>query len=268
MNLQELKTQGRKILKENNIDEREARLLLAFAIGIEPDELIKVSECTEDVCEKYFYLIEKRISGIPFAYITGHKEFMKLDFKVNENVLIPRPETELLVNEVLIRKPNTLLDMCTGSGCIAISAAYYGKMERVMAADISEKALNVARENATKNNVKVEFIKSDLFENITEKYDIIVSNPPYIKTDVIETLEIDVKKEPYIALDGGVDGLDFYRRIISEANKYLNANGYLMLEIGYDQGEEVKELLNKNGYNDVEVIKDLSGNDRICIGKQ
>ena len=267
MNLQQLKKQGKELLKENNLDEREARLLLAFAIGIEPNELIKISECGDDICKKYLDLLEKRISGVPFAYITEHKEFMKLDFIVNKNVLIPRPETELLVDEVLKQNASSLLDMCTGSGCIAISVACYGKIDKIVAADISDEALDIARKNAIKNDAKIEFIKSDLFENIIEKYDIIVSNPPYIKTEIIETLDNDVKCEPYIALDGGEDGLDFYRKIIGNAYKYLNPAGHLMMEIGYDQGEAVKELLIENGYKDVKIIKDLSGNDRICIGE-
>lgn len=266
MKLEEAKRIGKEFLKKNNIDEREARLLLAFVLNISSDELIRTSEITEDKFEEYQNVLNRRVQGTPFSYITGEKEFMKLKFKVNENVLIPRPETEILVEEALKYKPENVLDVCTGSGCIAISIAYYSEQTNVSALDISKAALEIANENAKLNGVDVEFICSDLFENVNRKYDIIVSNPPYIETSVIDTLEKEVKSEPHIALDGGADGLEFYRRIAKEARKYLKENGTLLFEIGYNQGESVSKLLMDNDYKNVRIIKDLSENDRVCVG--
>lgn len=259
---------GRSILEKNNIDAREARLLLAHALSVSTDDLIKIDSCTNDQVANFFNLLEERVQRIPFAYIVGHKEFMKLVFKVNSDVLIPREDTEVLVYEALKTKKNKVLDMCTGSGCIAISIAdYIGENADVTAVDISENALKIAESNAYVNNVNVKFIKSDLFENVNEKFELIVSNPPYIKRDVIQNLQSEVKKEPILALDGGESGLEFYEKIISEAKNYLLDNGILMFEIGYDQAEDVTKLLEENLYKDIKVIKDLSGNDRVVIGK-
>lgn len=266
MKLEEAKRIGKEFLKKNNIDEREARLLLAFVLNVSSDELIRTKEITEDKFKEYQNALNRRVQGTPFSYITGEKEFMKLKFKVNENVLIPRPETEILVEEVLKYKAKNVLDVCTGSGCIAVSIAYYNEQTKVSALDISEAALEIAKGNAKLNGVDVEFICSDLFENINKKYDIIVSNPPYIETSIIDTLEEEVKNEPHIALDGGADGLEFYRRIAKEAHEYLKENGTLLFEIGYNQGERVSRLLMENDYKNVRVIRDLSGNDRVCVG--
>lgn len=266
MKIEEAKRIGKEILKKNNIDEREARLLLAFVLGVSSDELIRISEISKEKFEEYQKVLNKRIQGTPFSYIIGEKEFMKLKFKVNENVLIPRPETEMLVEEVLKYSARSVLDVCTGSGCIAVSIACYNKKAKVSALDISEAALEIASENAKINKVNVEFIHSDLFENVNEKYDIIVSNPPYIETSTIDTLDIEVQNEPHIALDGGVDGLEFYRKIIREARDYLNENGVLLLEIGYNQGRSVSDILSENNYKNIRVIKDLSENDRVCVG--
>ena len=246
--IRDLLKNSKEMLKSHNNDEREARLLLAYAMEIKPDEIVRYSEVSDDVYKRFEDALNKRISGIPYAYITGHKEFMKLDFKVNENVLIPRPETEIIVEEALKTKAKKVLDLCTGSGCIAISIASYNSESCVTGADISECAINLAIENATINNVKVKFIKSDLFENIDDKYDLIVSNPPYIKTKVIDKLDTEVKKEPKIALDGGEDGLVFYNRIAKEARNYLNEDGCLIFEIGFDQGQDVKMILENNSY--------------------
>lgn len=266
MKAEEVKIFGKRYLKGNNIDEREARLLLAFVLQISLADLFKINEITEEQFKLYKETLEKRVSGIPFSYITGEKEFMKLMFKVNENVLIPRPETELLVEEALKYNVKNVLDMCTGSGCIAVSVAFYNKKANVTAVDISQDALKIAQENATKNGVNVKFVCSDLFTNITEKYDIIISNPPYIETKTIDNLDLEVRKEPHIALDGGIDGLYFYRNICENAHKYLNENGVLMFEIGYNQGTTVSEILKNNFYKNIRIVKDLSGNDRICIG--
>jgi len=257
-------------LKESGIDEREARLLLSHVLGIRSEDLVKYDEIEEATYEVFQSVLEKRCNHIPYAYITGHQEFMKLDFKVNENVLIPRSDTEILVEEAIKlcqdKSLDSILDVCTGSGCIAVSLAKYIKDANVTALDISKEALDIAKENAIINNVNVEFIESDLFENIYSKFDIIVSNPPYIKKDVIDTLEREVKNnEPLIALDGGEDGLVFYRRIIECAKDYLEANGYLLLEIGFDQANDVKGLLERSNYKNIRVIKDYSGNDRLVV---
>lgn len=198
----------------------------------------------------------------------GYKEFMKLNFKVNENVLIPREDTEILVQEAIKLDKKNILDMCTGSGCIAISLAKYVKNARVIGVDVSTKALEIAKVNADLNGVLVEFIKSDLFENVQGKYDLIISNPPYIRTDVTKTLQEEVKREPIQALDGGIDGLDFYRTISNKARNFLNENGYLAFEIGYDEASNVSDILKKYKYKNIRLIKDLSENDRVIIAQK
>lgn len=197
---------------------------------------------------------------------------MKLNFYVDENVLIPQPDTEILVEEIINLYKNKkckILDLCTGSGAIAIALAKYVEDAQIVASDISMKALQIAKLNAEKNllHKKIKFIESDMFEKIDDTdFDIIVSNPPYIKTDVINTLDASVKKEPNIALDGGQDGLKFYKIIINKAHQYLSNNGKLFLEIGYDQKEDVIKLLNKTGYyNEIYSKKDLGQNDRIVV---
>ena len=225
--------------------------------------------------DKFFDGISKLSKDIPIEHITHKKEFMKLDFFVDENVLIPRQDTEILVEEVIeiAKKINSkkILDLCTGSGAIAISLAKYLPNTQMTALDISSKALEVAKLNAKTNNVEsqITFVESNLLENLPkEKYDIIVSNPPYIKQDIIKELDREVQKEPHIALDGGKDGLDFYRKIIDLGYEYLKYGGYLCLEIGYDQKEEVMNLLDNNGqYINKICIKDLYDNDRVIIAK-
>lgn len=215
----------------------------------------------------------RRLKYEPMQYILGHCEFMGLDFRVTGNTLIPRGDTECLVEHVLdyIKKNNTktVLDIGTGSGAIIVSLAYYGKIIGT-AVDISEGALKVAEENALSNGVKnqISFIKSDLFENLDTKFDVIVSNPPYIERDVIPTLGSNVKDyEPVGALDGGVDGLDFYRAISTAAPGYLNSNGLIAFEIGYNQAEAVKNILVKAGFTDIEIARDLSGLDRVVCAR-
>ena len=266
-NIKEVLLEARESLNENNIDEREARLLLAFSLGITKEELMIKESCTLREYDKFMKVLNKRIAGIPYAYIVGHKEFMKLDFEVNKNVLIPREDTEILVQEVLKMNRKRVLDMCTGSGCIAISVAKYLDGAIVDAVDISERALTIAKVNAKKNDVVVNFIKSNLFDEIDEKYDVIVSNPPYIKTEELDSLQIEVKNEPVKALDGGKTGLFFYKKIIKEAPNYLKRDGVLIFEIGYDQAKDVKKLMEKNGFKNIEIIKDLSEKDRVVKGE-
>ena len=265
---------AKSLLKKNNIDDREAKLLLAFALGVSKEELIKYTEISDDAYAKLLVLLEKRCNNVPYAYIVGHKEFMKLDFLVNNNVLIPREDTEILVLRVIelakeIKKENIkILDLCTGSGCIAISLYDYIPGAEVTASDISQEALEVAKKNAALNRASISFVKSDLFDNISKesKFDIIVSNPPYIKTKVIDTLQKEVKdNEPMMALDGGEDGLDFYKKICNEAKAFLNEGGFVAFEIGYDQANEVSNILEQSRYKNINVYKDFSENDRVVI---
>ena len=237
-------------------------------IFLEPNKGI-----SEEMAQKYLDAVTVRAKHIPLQHIIGYQQFMDFEFKVNENVLIPRPETELLVEQVVsyIKDSSVkVLDMCTGSGCIAISIDKMCANATVTAVDISNKALEVAQENNENNQGRVTFVQSDLFENINETYDIIVSNPPYIPTSDIDTLMEEVRDhEPHLALDGSDDGLKFYRAICKQSIDYLNKNGKIFFEIGYDQGKTVPALLRENGFSDTQVLKDLSGNDRMVIaGKE
>ena len=227
--------------------------------------LIKNEEINKDKFKEYESYISKIIEGVPLQYITNLQEFYSLNFFVNENVLIPQPDTEILVEEVLkIAKENNakrILDICTGSGCIGVSLAKNLQNVQITLSDISKKALEIAKKNVEDNRVSdtIEIIKSDMFENIDNKFDIIVSNPPYIETSTIEQLSIQVKKEPYIALDGGKDGLEFYKILIQEAPKYLKKDGYLCMEIGYNQKDAIINLLQEmKMFSKVQTNKDLS----------
>lgn len=249
-------------------------LLAEFVFGITRAKYYANMQMTVDgkSAEKYNELVNQRAGHIPLQHLVGTQEFMGLTFKVNENVLIPRQDTELLVENVadcLENGERTVLDMCTGSGCIAVSIDRLSKDSKVTAVDISEKALEVAQENNRFNNANVTFIQSDLFTNVTGRYDIIVSNPPYIRTDEIPKLMEEVKShEPVMALDGMEDGLYFYKKICNEASDYLNDNGKIFFEIGYDQGDDVSEILRQNRFCNIEVLKDLSGNDRVVIARK
>ncbi len=277
MNIEELIKTGSKILSENNIENpiNVCRILLTKFMNKSKEYLIIHTEkiVDKDIEKKYVEGINKIAKGCPLQYIIHIQEFMKLNFYVNKSVLIPRQDTEILVEEVLNlmkKKPSSkVLDLCTGSGAIGISIAKYFPGAKVTLSDISNVALKIAEKNAINNNVNVEIIKSNLFKNLQDtKFDLIVSNPPYIETDVISTLDVQVQKEPIIALDGGKDGLDFYKKIIKEAYKHLNKNGILAFEIGYNQKEKVINLLEEaQVYNDIYSKKDLSGNDRIIVCK-
>ena len=275
MKLKEVLKQAITKLKENNIEEcaNKARRLLAFMLNVEKEYLITHDnlEITEKQMKEYNKCIEQIIQGKPIQYIIGKQEFMGIEFIVNENVLIPQPDTEILVEKTIeILKTCTepkVLDLCTGSGAIAISIKQYVTNANVFASDISKEALKIARINDRDN--KISFIYSDLFENIKDKFDIIVSNPPYILTEEIKTLSNEVQSEPHLALDGGTDGLYFYRKIVEQAHSHLNENGYLCLEIGEDQKEKVVELIKQNGgYKDIKTYKDLGDNDRVIICKK
>ena len=264
-------------LKNSNIEspKLKSRLLMQYILNqtrqyIIVNDLNQISKKDE---ERYFVEISRLRAGVPLEHITHQREFMKLNFYINENVLIPRQDTEILVEEVIniakrIKNPK-ILDLCTGSGAIAVSLAKYLPESEITATDISNKALEVAKKNAKINEVenRITFISSDLFTNIPEeKYDIIVSNPPYIKRNVIGTLDEQVRKEPYMALDGGLDGLDFYRKIIKNSYEYLKYHGFLCLEIGFDQKIDVIELIeNEEKFENTYSKKDLFDNDRIIV---
>ena len=227
-------------------------------------------DITQDAQKEYEIAVQKRAEHIPLQYIIGEQEFMGLRFKVNSNVLIPRQDTETLVEQVLkIVKPGMkVLDLCTGSGCVLISVLKNAPELTGVGSDISKTALLVAKENAKMHEVDADWIRSDLFDNITETFDVIIANPPYIPTGEILSLMPEVRDfEPENALDGGADGLDFYRKIAGQVKDYLNPGGYVYMEIGYDQGEAVSELMRNAGFTEVEVIKDLARNDRVVKGK-
>lgn len=224
-------------------------------------------EVSDEIKDRYVSLIQRRKEHIPLQHITGTQEFMGFDFFVNENVLVPRQDTECLVENVLpYADGKKILDMCTGSGCIIISLKKLVETADCTGADISKKALEVAKKNAASNKAEVYFVESDMFENINEKYDIIVSNPPYIRPEVIKTLEPEVREhDPMLALDGGEDGLMFYHILAKEGKKHLASSGMMFMEIGYDQGRAVKDIFEDEGFKDVVVRKDLCENDRVVI---
>ncbi len=287
MKIKEVIELGKQVLIRNNIDDASlvARELLAHVLGQNKQYLVIHSddELKEEYHSKFVDCINQIVSGKPLQYITNKQEFMGLNFFVDENVLIPQPDTEVLVEETIKKcisvaelgaeqSPIKILDLCTGSGAIAISLNYVLAQKNInaeiMASDISTKALDIAKKNNESNNTSVKFTESNLFENIQKNdFDIIVSNPPYIKRRIIETLPCQVQAEPHIALDGGEDGLDFYKKIIDQACKYIK-NGYVLLEIGYDQKDEVEGLFRANGrYSEIETVKDLSNNDRCVIAR-
>lgn len=277
MRINELIKVGVKRLKEKEIEEPvlKMRLLVASALNKNKEYIIAHGEDEIDSLklEEIYSKMSKLEEYLPIQYITNKQEFMKLKFFVNENVLIPRSDTEILVEEIIENYKNKevkILDLCTGSGCIAISLKKYIENSKIYAVDISKDALKVAKQNAINNGVDIKFIESDIFKNINEeKFDIIVSNPPYIKTEVINKLDKEVKKEPFIALDGGKDGLYFYKKIIEEGYKFLNENGKIFFEIGYDQKDEIINIIKNDArYEVIKTKKDLGNNDRvIVIGK-
>ena len=339
MNIKECLSVITAQLKENNIDTpaQEAGVLLCHALKCDRTYLYAhpEEELAEHVVEQLFDSVIKRINKIPLQYIVGNTEFMSLTFSVTPSVLIPRQDTELLVETCINlankgvagagpRSPRqiSILDMCTGSGCIAVSLAWYLGQARLTACDISDAALEVARVNAKNNGVaeRITFLQGDLFDALigleqvipssvdmseaqaeqtqhmqehkaqdeqietqhmhveeaqaqqvqqAQSFDIIASNPPYIESETISTLDPEVRSnEPLLALDGGTDGLDFYRRISKESSAYLKQGGYLVLEIGYNQGQTVSSLLTEAGFTNVSVLKDLCNNDRVVLGQK
>ena len=281
MNIGSLLNLATKMLKSKEIDTARLDSQLILGKVLNKDKIYLMINSNKEVEkekeEEFLNLINKRMENMPVRYILGEVDFMGLDFYIEEGVLIPRSDTEVLVEEVLkiIVEDEKLYvcDLCSGSGAIGISLAYYRKNIMVDLIDFYEKPEKISKKNIIKNNLEnqVKFIKSDLLkEPIKElkKYDIIVSNPPYIKEDVIETLMDDVKNyEPRSALSGGDSGLIFYERIVEESKKVLKENGILAFEIGYDQGDFVSNIMKNNGYIDIKVVKDLAGLDRVVIGR-
>ena len=280
MTIKEAINQAVIMLKNENIDapKNKARMLLEATLKKSKEYLIIYDnkEITPQEREVYIKNVKKHILGEPIQYITGKQEFMKLNFFVTKDVLIPRQDTEILVEEVIRLAKNIenpmILDLCTGSGAIAVSLAKYIKNVKIYATDISSKAIEIAKKNAEFNGVKnnIDFIESDLFNKIKNlKFDIIVSNPPYIETDEIVKLPKDVQNEPREALDGGKDGLLFYRKISEQALEYLNTQGYLCFEIGYNQKQKVKQILeNQKRYINIYSKKDLCENDRVIVAQK
>ncbi len=280
MKISEILKETINILEENNIidSKPKARRLLAYSLNRNKEYLIthEDEEVPEPIYKVYLEKIERLKNYEPIQYILGNQEFMGFDFYVDKNVLIPQPDTENLVEEVInISEKNNLkqpkiLDMCTGSGAIAISLAKLIKGSVVYGSDISEEALKIAENNSVSNQANVFFMKSDMFKNIFKefRFNIIVSNPPYIETNIINTLDKEVQMEPHIALDGGEDGLKFYREIAENSRHFLEEDGFLALEIGYNQKEKVEEILKKNNFKNIYFRKDLAGNNRVIIAQK
>lgn len=278
MTYRECYEQGCRTLQAAGIEEAtlDARLLLEAVCGTDRNDLLAHGEqpVMSQAEEKYLNWIRQRAEHIPLQQLTGEQDFMGLTFSVNEHVLIPRQDTEILVEEVLkeLHDRMRILDMCTGSGCILLSLLHYSNDCEGLGVDLSAEALEVAGQNVLKvlTPEKAEhahFLQSDLFEKVEGKFEIIVSNPPYIASAEVEKLMPEVRDhEPRMALDGTEDGLHFYRRIIKEAGKHLVNSGMLFFEIGYDQGQAVSELMRAQGYREVQVVQDYAGLDRVVLG--
>ena len=278
MTYRECYEQGCRTLQAAGIEETalDARLLLEAVCGTDRNDLLVHGEqqVAPEAEEKYLNWIRQRAEHIPLQQLTGEQGFMGLTFNVNEHVLIPRQDTEILVEEVLkeLHDGMRVLDMCTGSGCILLSLLHYSNDCEGLGVDLSAEALEVAGRNVLKvlTPEKAEhahFLQSDLFEKVEGKFEIIVSNPPYIASAEVEKLMPEVRDhEPRMALDGTEDGLHFYRRIIEEAGKHLVSSGMLFFEIGYDQGQAVSELMREHGYREVQVVQDYAGLDRVVFG--
>ena len=274
MNYTEAFLLGMQKLKEAEIGEAQldARLLLEEVCGTDHNTLLchgdrEVSEAEE---EQYRKALEQRAVHVPLQHLLGYQDFMGLRFQVNEHVLIPRQDTEILVEEAMryLHDGMRILDLCTGSGCILLSLLHYSNDCEGTGVDISKEALQVAAQNAELLGIKADFLKSDLYEKVTGKFDLLVSNPPYIERKVIPTLMEEVREyDPYIALDGGEDGLDFYRRIIGGAQDYLKRGGQILMEIGSGQAQAVSELLREAGFKEIDVCRDFAGLDRVVSGR-
>lgn len=265
---------GEKNLQQADIADAKTDSWLLLAVACKIDHTYYYMHIDEEMSEEqvreFEVLIRKRAERVPLQYITGEQEFMGLTFHVNSNVLIPRQDTETLVEEALkVIKPGMkVMDMCTGSGCVLISILKNAHDVEGIGYDISKQAINVAKENAKFNEVPAVFERSDLFEDVVENdFDVIVSNPPYIPTDVVATLMPEVSQfEPREALDGKGDGLYFYSKILEQCKNYMKQDGYILFEIGCEQGDAVSTMMRLAGFSEVRVIKDLARNDRVVMG--
>ena len=274
----EVYREGAARLGEADIEEAEldARLLLEFVCGTDRNTLLVHGErdVSEEEYGRYCGLIERRAVHVPLQHLTGEQDFMGLTFLVNKDVLVPRQDTEVLVEEAMkhLHDGMRILDLCTGSGCILLSLLHYSNDCEGVGVDLSARALSVAGKNyeiqrTQRPDMKARFLEENLFEGLEDRFDMIVSNPPYIKTDVIDTLMPEVREyEPVMALDGGTDGLAFYRRIAGDAGAYLNGGGMLFFEIGCEQAADVCKIMEAAGFREVEVVKDFAGLDRVVYG--
>ena len=260
------------LLKTAKIENPRLEAEILTAHFLKKDRLYLITHDNEEISEKdaeaFKRLAKRRAGDEPMAYILGYKEFYGRNFIVNKDVLIPRPETEMLVELIKVEDNAKILDLCAGSGCIGLTLALECKNTKVTLSDISPKAVEIIKKNAENLGVEVNMVESDLFSGIEGKFDIIVSNPPYIRSETIETLETAVKDyEPRLALDGGEDGLKFYKKIIPCSKKYLSENGRIFFEMGFDEGEQVAKILKENNFIDVRIYKDLANLDRVISAK-
>lgn len=277
MTIKEVLIRAKELLENAKVEDAllKARIILSKCI-LKPKEYLFIHENEElnlDIQKVFFSKIDKLSQNTPLQYITNEQEFMGLKFYVDENVLIPRDDTEVLVEQVVkyiksVKNVDKVLELCTGSGIIAISLSKICDNINITATDISKDALNIAKKNTKINQVenRIKFINTNMFENINGKYDVIISNPPYIETNVINSLSKDVQNEPKLALDGGESGLEFYKIIAENANRYLNRNGKIFVEIGYNQKESVTRIFKKY-FKNVDCIKDYNNLDRVIIAK-
>ncbi len=274
MTFREAEQKGEKLLESAGIADAkiDAWLLLEMVAKIDRSFYFTHANAfvEPEVLNEYERVLEKRAEHVPLQYITGEQEFMGMTFKVNSNVLIPRQDTEVLVEEVLkaLEPGMEVLDVCTGSGCILLSILKNAPTVRGTGSDVSKQALLVAKENARLHGLEAEWVRGNLFDNVSGRFDVIVSNPPYIPQAQIPTLMPEVQLfEPLAALDGGVDGLDFYRRIAALAPEYLKEDGLLFFEIGCDQAEDVRRIMTESGFAELSVEKDLAGLERVVKGR-
>lgn len=273
MTLEELLKKGEMTLEQAGVPEARinAWYLLSFVTGMTRSAFfLKCAENAETWQSKYEEVLYQRMARKPLEYITHETEFMGLPFYVDEHVLIPRQDTECLVEEVLpFVRGKDVLDLCTGSGCIGVSLGALGECRSVTLSDLSKEALQVAKRNAHTNHVMVTLVQGDLFETVEGPFDVIVANPPYIPTAEVAKLMPEVREhEPHMALDGTEDGLFFYRRIIEESSRHLRRGGWLCFEIGYNQGEPVSSYMKEAGFHEVTIKKDLAGLDRVVLGRR
>lgn len=276
----ELLNFGKNYLMSKNIDTAvlDSQLILMYVLNLSKIQILVHNEAVVnyDKQNQYINLLEQRANKKPIQYIIGKKEFMSLEFEVNDKTLIPRNDTEILVETILNNYDlKYIMDIGTGTGCIAVSLLYYNKNMKAVAIDTSEEILQLAETNAIKYGVqnRIKFIRSNLFESIPQsyinKFDAIVSNPPYIPSNEIDNLMADVKNyEPKTALDGGYDGLDFYRKITLKAKPFIKKNGFIFYEIGYNQSKQVSQIMAENDLENIKIINDLASLPRVILGNK